>query len=172
MAPTVSELRVATENAMSRWHHRSAPLMRLVALARNDWSLAFGPGRSTGRVDLCPRRIASSCSRSRMANCWISPAHCRCLRQPMTSYRVRYTASRSQRPRQDHLQLRPEFDLSRMFHLRKSPVSVSLASTHSSRLAASRACERNLCAETQPTLSLGRLGECHVSRRFAAVHFS
>src|SRR5881396_2953947 len=82
-----------------------------------------------------------------------TPAHSRCLRQPMTSYR-RHIASRSQHPRQDHLQLRPEFDLSRMFHLCKSPTSVSLASTHSSRLAVSRACDRNLCAEMQPTLSL------------------
>jgi hypothetical protein len=141
-------------------------------LARNDWSLAFGSRRSTGRVDLCPPRIASCCSRSRMANCWILPAHSRCLREPMTSYRVRYTASRSQRPRQDHLPRRPAFDLSLMFHLRKSRIGASPASTHSSRLAASRACDRNLCAETQQTSCLGRLDECHVSPRFAAVHFS
>jgi hypothetical protein len=40
---------------------------RAGSLAQNDWSLAFGSRRPTGRVDLCPRRIASCCSRSRMA---------------------------------------------------------------------------------------------------------
>jgi len=49
---------------------------------------------------------------------------------------------------QDHLPRRPAFDLSLMFYLRKSQITASLASTHSSRLAASRVCGRNLCAET------------------------
>ena len=58
-------------------------------------------------------------------------------------YRIEIAA-----PRQDHLPRRPAFDLSLMFHLRKSRITASLASTHSSRLAASRVCGRNLCAET------------------------
>src|SRR5262249_49775398 len=62
--------------------------------------------------------------------------------------------------------------LSLMLHLRKSRISASLASTHSSRLAASRACDRSLRAETQRTSWLGRLDACRGSPRFAAVHFS
>src|SRR5262249_3777525 len=141
----------------------------LVALARNDWSLSR---RSTARLDLCPRRIAFCCLHSRTANCWTSLARSRCLREPTRSYRVRSTASRSQRRRQDHLPPRPAVDLSLMLHLRKSRISASLASTHSSRLAASRACDRSLRAETQRTSWLGRLDACRGSPRFAAVHFS
>src|ERR1700738_4417348 len=141
-------------------------------LARNDRSLVFGSRRSTGKVDPCPRRIALCCSRFRMANCWISPAPSRCLRVPMTSYRVRFTASRSPRHRQGHLQRRPPFDLLPIFHLRKSRINVSLVSTHSSRLGVSQACVRSLRAETQQTSCLGRLDECHVSLLFAPAHFS
>ena len=144
----------------------------IAPLARNDRSLAFGSRRSTGKVDPCPRRIALCCSRFRMVNCWISPAPSRCLRVPMTSYRVRCTASRSPRHRQGHLQRRPAFGLLPIFHLRKSRINASLVSTHSSRLAVSRACVRSLRAETQQTSCLGRLDECHVSPLFAAAHFS
>src|SRR6266851_7977229 len=51
--PECAGSRSAHNRSSSPNHSRVGPL------ARNDWSLAFGSRRSTGRVDLCPRRIAS-----------------------------------------------------------------------------------------------------------------